>query len=260
MNLRRPFRLSLVVAFAFMTAAAPAFARWQRNNPPPRQNHPAPVVRANRPPQPPPNRPQMRPVPNAQPYGPRPNAGPQPYGPRPNAVPQPYGPRPNAGPQPNLQPNAPVRNGPPRSLPEWMEEHKNLPVQEQMRQLQNEPGFNSYPPAVQQRLRNQLMQLNTMTPEQRAQRLGRVQTLRQLTPEQSQRWRDSVQQMRMLPPPRRGQVLGAFRTLRELPPDQRERLLNSPNFAGRFSPDERRTLGDALLGEPYPPIPATPGP
>ena len=141
-----------------------------------------------------------------------------------------------------------------------MEEHKNLPVPEQLRQLQNEPGFNSYPPAVQQRLRNQLMQLNTMTPEQRAQRLGRVQTLRELTPEQSQRWRDSVQQMRMLPPPRRGQVLGAFRTLRELPPDQRERLLNSPNFAGRFSPDERRTLGDALLGEPYPPIQTTPGP
>ena len=49
-------------------------------------------------------------------------------------------------------------------------------------------------------------------------------------------------------------VKKAFRDLREYPPEQRQAMVNSSEFQGRFTPQERRILGDILAVEPYRPI------
>ena len=145
-------------------------------------------------------------------------------------------------------------------LQQWMESHKNLPLQEQLRQLDNEPGFREYPPQTQERLRNRLIQLNNMAPQQRARMLDRTEALERLTPQQRQQWRGAVQDLNTLPPTRRRMMARAILDLREMPPPQREQVINSPAFRARFSDSERSTLSTLLMAEPYPPIDApTPG-
>ena len=56
-----------------------------------------------------------------------------------------------------------------------MDRHSNLPLAEQQRALENEPGFRDLPPQTQQRMRDRLTQLNNMTPEQRRRILERTE-------------------------------------------------------------------------------------
>ncbi len=52
-------------------------------------------------------------------------------------------------------------------LAQWMDRHSNLPLADQQKALENEPGFRDLPPQTQQRMRDRLTQLNNMTPDQR---------------------------------------------------------------------------------------------
>jgi hypothetical protein len=141
-------------------------------------------------------------------------------------------------------------------LAQWMQRHSNLPLPEQQRALENEPGFRQLPPQMQDRLRNQLVQLNHMSPEQRQRMTERTELMERLTPDQRQQFRNSVQQLGQFPDDRRRQIAHAFRDLRELPPPQREAMLNSDRLRGQFSDQERSTLSNLLAVEPY--IPAQP--
>ena len=77
-------------------------------------------------------------------------------------------------------------------LAQWMERHNNLPLSDQQRALESEPGFRDLPPQTQQRMRDRLTQLNSMPPEQRRRIL------------------EHTEQMEHLSPPQRQQVRGAF--------------------------------------------------
>jgi hypothetical protein len=136
-------------------------------------------------------------------------------------------------------------------LGQWMERHGNLPLAQQQRELQNEPGFHDLPPQTQQRMLNNLGRLNNMSPEQRRRMLERNELLERLSPPQRQQWRSAVQQLGGLSPDRRRFVVRAFRDLRDMPEPQRQTLLNSDRFRNQFSDGERNTLSNLLAVEPY---------
>ena len=139
-------------------------------------------------------------------------------------------------------------------LAQWMDHHSNLPLADQQRALENEPGFRDLPPQTQQRMRDRLTQLNNMTPEQRQRILARTEEIEHLTPAQRQQWRSALDQYRGLPEDRRRLVARAFRDLREMPQPQREAILSSDRFRGQFSDQERNAISNLLAVEPYLPV------
>jgi hypothetical protein len=139
-------------------------------------------------------------------------------------------------------------------LAQWMDRHSNLPLDEQQRALGNEPGFRDLPPQTQQAMRNRLTQLNVMPQEQRRRLLDHMEAMERLTLPQRQQVRGAMQEYRDLPVDRRRMVARAFRDLREMPQPQRQVVLNSPQFRGQFTDQERNTLGSLLAVEPYIPL------
>lgn len=156
------------------------------------------------------------------------------------------------------QPNASVRAAENQHLQQWMQSHSNMSLADQQRALGNEPGFRDLPAQTQQRYRDQLDHLYNMNPQQRQRMLERNEMLERLTPQQRQHWNAAVQQLNSLPPARRQMMARAIIDLREMPPAQRQQVINSPNFASRFSDGERNMLSTLLTAEPYHPAPAPP--
>ena len=151
-------------------------------------------------------------------------------------------------------PRNPAKGQPPEHLAQWMDRHKNLPLPQQQKALETEPGFHDLPAQTQQRMRDRLTQLNAMPPEQRKRILERTEAMEQLTPPQRQQVRGAMQQLSALPVDRRRQVARAFRELREMPAAQRPAALASERFQTQFSEGERSTLSNLLSVEPYLPV------
>lgn len=128
---------------------------------------------------------------------------------------------------------------------QWLREHKNLPPEQQRKELENDPQFRNLPPQRQQQLRNQLQQFNSVSPEKQQQMLNRMETWEHLTPEQKQQARQIHSQMQQLPPDRRQAVQNAIQALRGMPPEARQREIDSDSYKKQFSPQERDVLGGA---------------
>lgn len=144
----------------------------------------------------------------------------------------------------------------PGHLQQWMQNHSNMPLADQQRALQNEPGFRELDPQTQQRLLNRLANLHAISPQQRERRLSQAELLEQMSPAQRQQWYAAKNQLFMLPGPRRSMVAHALLDLRDLPPAQREQVIDSPAFAQEFpDPNDRAMIRTLLTTEPYPPIP-----
>lgn len=166
------------------------------------------------------------------------------------------GPQPSAGRgnHPQSRPGArpPTRpNANQEHLQQWLDRHQGLSLQEQLRQLQNEPGFSELPPQTQQRYRDRLMQLNNMTPQQRDRLLARNEALERLSIPERQQYRAAVQRFASAPPDRRRLMARAVLDLRSMPPEQRQSVINSDQFRAEFSDGERSTLTSLLSVEPY---------
>jgi Protein of unknown function (DUF3106) len=139
-------------------------------------------------------------------------------------------------------------------LAQWMDRHSNLPVEQQQRALQNEPGFHDLPQQTQQRMLDRLSRLNNMPPDQRRRILERNEALEHMNPAQRQQVRGAMQQLGALPTDRRRAVAHAFRELRDMPASQRQSMLNSDSFRSQFSDTERGTLSNLLAVEPLLPV------
>lgn len=139
-------------------------------------------------------------------------------------------------------------------LSQWMERHSNLPLEQQQKALESEPGFRDLPAETQQRMRDSLTKLNNMSPEQRRRVLARTEAMEHLTPQQRQQVRGALGQLGSLPMDRRRLVARAFRDLREMPEPQRQAILNSDRFRSQFSDQERGTISGLLAVEPYLPV------
>jgi hypothetical protein len=167
-------------------------------------------------------------------------------------------PQPNPALKPNRPPVRPAARpalkNPQREehLQQWMENHKSLPLHEQIHALENEPGFKLYPPQTQQRFRDELVRLNSMPPQQRDRTIARTEILEKMSPPQRQQYRNAVQSFATMPPDRRRLMARAVIDLREMPPPQRDSVIESDRFRGQFSDGERSTLKDLLSVEPYP--------
>ena len=139
-------------------------------------------------------------------------------------------------------------------LGEWLQRHEALSPKDQEKALATEPGFDRLPQETRQKLLNRLQQINRMPPRQRQRTLDRIEALEHLTPQRREQVRASFQDFHTLAEDRQRMVKKAFRDLREYPPEQRQAMMNSSEFQGRFTPYERRILGDILAVEPYRPI------
>jgi len=169
-------------------------------------------------------------------------------------------------PSSNQHPNAggystPGHLGPAHQhLSEWMDSHRNLPLDQQQRALESEPGFRQLQPDEQQRMHERLTQLNAMPPAQRERTIARTEAMERLTQPQRVQVRSALGDLGGLPEDRRRLVARTFRALRDLPEPQRQAYLNSPQYRGQFSDHERATLNNLFVVAPYLPPPVPPGP
>ncbi len=100
-------------------------------------------------------------------------------------------------------------------------------------------------------MRDRIVKLNNMSPEQRAKLLSRTEAMERLTPAQRSQVRSTMQQVASLPPASRRAVERTFRSLRDMPPAQRDAYLNSPDIRSQFSDQERSALNSLMAVEPY---------
>ncbi len=143
-------------------------------------------------------------------------------------------------------------------LAQWMQSHSNLPLDQQQRALDAEPGFAQLPSNQQQRMHERLAQLNRMTPEQRQHAIQHTEAMEALPPERRQQVRSALIDLGALPEDRRRLVSRTFRALRPLPDSQRQAYLDSPAMRGQFTPQEHAILNNLFQVAPYLPPPPPP--
>lgn len=144
-------------------------------------------------------------------------------------------------------------NPPPGHLQSWLDAHRNLPVQRQEQLLRGDPSFQRLLPAEQQRVLQQLRDVDALTEQQRERRLARAENLERLSPEERMRVNRSAREWAGLPPQRQAMMKDAFHALRAVPLDQRAIVLNSQRYRDQFTAQERGILDELLKVEPYEP-------
>ena len=129
-----------------------------------------------------------------------------------------------------------------RKMGDWLQAHKDLPLDQQLKLLESEPGFKRLPADRQAALRERLKKFNSLTPAQRDQAVKRMEFLSKLTPQQRQELRDANQQLKGLPPERQVAVHTALRHLRQMPPAERQQVIQSDRFRSNFSDQEQKLI------------------
>lgn len=132
----------------------------------------------------------------------------------------------------------------------WLDHHSSETTQQKLQSLEKEPGFHDLPQQTQQRMRDQLLKLESLPPEQRERRIVRTEAMERMTPDQRVQVRNTLQQVAALPPASRRAVQRTFRILRGMPPAQRQTYLNSPDIRSQFSDQEFDALQHLMAVEP----------
>src|SRR4029077_4384857 len=145
---------------------------------------------------------------------------------------------------PQKSPNAANRPGQKggRKMGDWLQAHKNLPPDQQLKLLENDPTFKKLPSQKQAELRERLMKFNSLPPEKRDQALQRMEFLAKLSPQQRQELRDANQQLKGLPEDRQVAVHKAVRHLRQMPAPERQQVIQSDRFKTTFSDQEQKLI------------------
>jgi Protein of unknown function (DUF3106) len=129
-----------------------------------------------------------------------------------------------------------------RKMGDWLQAHKDLPLDQQLKLLENEPGFKKLAADRQAALRERLKKFNSLPPEKRDQALQRMEFLATLTALQRQQLRDANQQLKGLPPDRQVAVHTALRHLRQMPQADRQQVIQSDRFRSTFSDQEQKLI------------------
>jgi uncharacterized protein DUF3106 len=146
------------------------------------------------------------------------------------------------------QPSAAQKNGnrksqpPTRKTGDWLESHKNLPLDQQEKALERDPNFQKLSPDRQAALKERLRKFNSLPREQRDRSLQRLDFWSSLTHDQREQIRDANQKMQALPQDRKVAVHSALRRLRLMDPAQRQQVFESDRFRSTFSPQEQEIL------------------
>jgi hypothetical protein len=131
---------------------------------------------------------------------------------------------------------------PARKTGDWLEKHKNLPLDQQEKALESDPNFQKLSPDRQAALKERLRKFNSLPPEQREQSLQRLDFWSSLTHEQRDQVRDANQKLQALPQDRRVAVHTALRQLRQMDSARRQQVFESDRFHSSFSPQEQEIL------------------
>ena len=142
---------------------------------------------------------------------------------------------------PNANANHPAQKGG-RKMGDWLQAHKDLPLDQQLKLLESESSFKKLPADRQAALRERLKKFNSLPPDKREQALQRMEFLSKLTPQQRQQLRDANQQLKGLPPERQVAVHTALRHLRQMPPAERQQVIQSDRFRSTFSDQEQKLI------------------
>jgi len=159
--------------------------------------------------------------------------------------------------QPQPRPYQPPAEG--HHSGQWLNQHREQPLDQQRRALQSDPQFRRLPADRQQKFEQRLQHFDNLPPERQQQVLRRMETWEHLTPQQKEQFRSSDSRFRSLPPDRRQAVRNALDTLRAMPPEARQREIQSGRF-NQFSPEEREVLNGATHLPLAPAPQATPPP
>jgi len=143
--------------------------------------------------------------------------------------------------KPNAGNHAGQKGG--RKMGDWLQAHKDLPPDQQLKALENDPFFKRMPPERQNEVRERLKKFNSLPPEKREQALQRMQFLASLSQPQREQLRNASEQLKGLPQDRQVAVHKAVRHLRQMPPDERKQVLDSDRFKGTFSDQEQKLIG-----------------
>ena len=128
----------------------------------------------------------------------------------------------------------------------WLQEHNNLPPQDQEKALERDPDYQKLSPQRQEQLKERLRRFNSMSPQQRQRTIERMQAIEQLPPEKREMLQNSMAQLRNLSPDRRQTVRKAYRNLREMSPEERNRVINSDRFKNMLDDNERSIVNGLL--------------
>ena len=131
-----------------------------------------------------------------------------------------------------------------RKMGDWLQAHKDLPADQQLKLLESEPAFKKLPAEKQNALRERLQKFNSLPPEKRTQALQRMEFLSKLTPQQRQQLREANTQLQSLPPERQVAVHKAVRHLRQMPPPERQQVIQSDRFKSTFSDQEQKLISE----------------
>lgn len=134
------------------------------------------------------------------------------------------------------------RGQPSRKMGDWLREHRNLPVDQQEKLLENDPNFKKLPKNRQDALKERLRKFASLPPERQDRALERMQFMASLSSEQRKEIRDANRELQTLPPERRVMVHAAVRHLRQMNPQERQQTLESDRFRSTFSPQEQNIL------------------
>ena len=129
-----------------------------------------------------------------------------------------------------------------RRMGDWLRAHKDLPLDQQLKALENDSEFQKLSPQKKAAARDWLKRINSMPPQKRDQMIANLEFLGKLTPQQRQQLRDTNKQIQDLPPDRRVAVHKAVRHLRQMPPNQRKEVLASDRFKSTFSDQEQKLI------------------
>src|SRR5258707_1249219 len=154
--------------------------------------------------------------------------------------------QPRSQPEPQRQSQAPRPYQPPAEghhSGQWLNQHREQPLDQQRRALENDPQFRSLPHDRQQKFEQRLLHFNGLPPDRQEQVLRRMETWEHLTPQQKQQFRSYDSQFKNLPPDRQQAVRNAIQTLRAMPPDARQQEIQAGRFS-QFSPQERQVLNE----------------
>jgi Zn-dependent oligopeptidase len=149
---------------------------------------------------------------------------------------------------------------PPNRLGDWLQSHKDLPLDKQLKALESDPKFKKLTPDRQEALKERLRKFNALPPEQRQRAMQRMNYIAGLSMEQRQQLRDANRTLETLPQERKVMVHTALRQLRKMDPQQRTETINSDRFRTTFSDQEQSIIRQLSAISPQTGASAAPSP
>jgi phage-related protein len=113
-----------------------------------------------------------------------------------------------------------------------------------MKPAEREKALANLPPDRRQQVLKRLQDYESLTPEARARATAQLNRLNSLPPQKQNQVRRSLQQLQQLPEERKASVGAELDRLGAMSPDERTERMKSEEFQSKYSPEERRMMGN----------------